>query len=133
VRNGLLPFEDLSATALADALAKSGIRWRVIIVSACHAGTFIPPLKDAHTIVITAAAPDRSSFGCADDRDLTYFGEAFYRDALPTAPSLRAAFDTARRAVEQRELAEGFTPSRPVAWFGPAMESHLQRVFTPPK
>jgi hypothetical protein len=133
VRNGLLPFEDLSATALADALAKSGIRWRVIIVSACHAGTFIPALKDAHTIVITAAAPDRSSFGCADDRDLTYFGEAFYRDALPTAPSLRAAFDTARRAVEQRELAEGFTPSRPVAWFGPAMESHLQRVFTPPK
>ena len=133
VRNGMLPFEDLSATVLADALAKSGIRWRVIIVSACHAGSFIPALKDAHTIVIAAAAPDRSSFGCADDRDLTYFGEAFYRDALPAAPTLRAAFDIARRSVERRELAEGFTPSRPVAWFGPALEAHLARVFTTPK
>lgn len=132
VTNGSLPFEDLTAQDLADALAKSGIRWRVIVISACHAGAFIPALKDANTIVITAAAPDRSSFGCADDRDLTYFGEAFWRDALPLAPSLRAAFDTARHEIHRRETSEGFTPSQPTAWFGPAMEAHVARVFEPP-
>ncbi len=131
VRNGMLPFEDLSAADLALALAKSGIRWRVIIISACHAGAFIPALKHPQAIIITAAAPDRSSFGCADDRDLTYFGEAFYRDALPRAPSLRAAFDAARIALQRRELAEGFTPSQPTASFGPAMEAHVARVFVP--
>ena len=52
-------------------------------------------------------AADRSSFGCSDDTDLTYFGEAFYRDALPKGCHLREAFETARAAIKQRELSRG--------------------------
>ena len=64
-------------------LRESGIRWRVIVVSACYAGSFIEPLRDENTDHPDRGGRDRTSFGCSDDNDLTYFGEAFYRDALP--------------------------------------------------
>jgi hypothetical protein len=125
VTNGTLPLQDLSGETLARALRESGIKWKVIVISACHAGAFIEPLKDEHTIVITAAAADRSSFGCADDRDLTYFGEAFYRDALPDATSLRDAFDKAKVLIEEREKEEGVEASLPQAHFGEQIEKQL--------
>jgi hypothetical protein len=118
-------WRDLGATDLADMLRESGIRWRVIVVSACYAGAFVEPLRNDNTIILTAAAADRTSFGCSDDNDLTYFGEAFYRDALPKATSLRAAFDTARAAILEREKQEGVTPSNPQAYFGAAIEQKL--------
>ena len=125
VANSQFPFIDLTPEDLADALRESGIEWRVIIISACYAGGFIDTLRDAHTIVITAAAADRTSFGCSNDRDLTYFGEAFYRDAFPGAPSLREAFEKAKASVAVRERAEGETPSDPQAFFGADIERHL--------
>ncbi len=59
--NGSLPLRDLTGETLAEALRESGIKWRVIVISACHAGAFIEPLQDENTIVITAARADRSS------------------------------------------------------------------------
>jgi Peptidase C13 family len=125
VENSDLPLNDISDEDLADALRESGIRWRVIIISACYAGGFIEALRDPQTIVITAAAADRTSFGCSNDRDLTYFGEAFYRDALPEAKSLREAFETAKAAIAARERAEHITPSNPQAYFGVKIEAKL--------
>ena len=98
------------------------------MISACHAGAFIKPLQDAHTIVITAAAPDRSSFGCSDERDLTYFGEAFYRDSVLSAGSLRSAFDATTALIEKREKAEGVKASNPQAFFGEEMERRLAQM-----
>lgn len=118
VANAELPLNDLTDEDLGDALQESGIKWRVIIISACYAGAFIEPLRDSRTIVITAAAADRTSFGCSNDRDLTYFGEAFYRDALPGAHSLRDAFEQARAAIAARERREGVEASNPQAYFG---------------
>ena len=83
VENGALPLDKLTADALAEILRESQIRWKVLVISACYAGAFIEPLRDPYTVIITAAAPDRTSFGCNDQRALTYFGQAFYRDALP--------------------------------------------------
>jgi hypothetical protein len=125
VSNSQLPLEDLTDDDLADALRESGIKWRVIIISACYAGGFIESLRDPQTIVITASAADRTSFGCSNDRDLTYFGEAFYRDALPTARSLRGAFDTAKSAIAARERREHVDASNPQAYFGAKMEAKI--------
>jgi hypothetical protein len=125
VSNMRLPLNDLRDEDLAEALSDSGIKWRVIIISACYAGAFIDSLKNPQTIVITAAAADRTSFGCASDRDLTYFGEAFYRDALPGAPSLRAAFDEAKAAIAERERLEHIEASNPQAFFGAELEAKL--------
>jgi hypothetical protein len=125
VSNSGFPFTSLTAEDVRDALRDSGIQWRVIIISACYAGGFIETLQDPKTIVITAAAKDRTSFGCSNDADLTYFGEAFYRDALPAAQSLRGAFDAAKKAVAAREHEEREIPSNPQAYFGADMERRL--------
>ncbi len=100
-----LELGDLPARQLAALLRESGIRWRVVVVSACFSGGFIPPLQDPGTLVITAARNDRRSFGCADENDFTYFGRAFFKDALPASHSFREAFEKAERLVRERELA----------------------------
>ncbi|MFL6577730.1 MAG: C13 family peptidase, partial [Povalibacter sp.] len=128
VSNLGMPLNNLSARDLADALEGSGILWRVVIVSACYSGTFIEPLRNDHTIIITASAADRTSFGCSDDRDLTYFGEAFYRDALPNAPDLRTAFQRMKTLIAEREKQEDIEPSNPQAYFGTAIERHLKAL-----
>ena len=120
--------QTLGAVTLADLLAESGIRWKVIAVSACFSGAFIEPLADNHTIVITAASKYRTSFGCSDQRDLTYFGEAFYRDSLPGSTQLRAAFETAKQEIRRREKEEGVRASQPQGYFGPLMEEKLRGI-----
>ena len=124
---GMRP-DSLGAKQLAQMLDEAGIGWRVIVISACYAGSFIKPLANDQTILITAAAKNRPSFGCGADSELTYFGEAFYRDALPAAPTLRAAFEAARDEITAREKAERERPSNPQAYFGPLMEAKLAEL-----
>jgi hypothetical protein len=128
IQNGSLPLDSLTGEMLATILRESGIRWKVLIISACYAGAFIEHLRDDDTLIITAASPDKMSFGCNDRRELTYFGEAFYRDALPEATSLRAAFESASAAIAARERSEGLEPSGPIAHFGPAIEKKLAEI-----
>ena len=128
VTNGALPLNWLTGEDLARMLRESGIRWKVVVISACYAGAFIEHLRDDDTIVITAASSDRPSFGCNDRRDLTYFGEAFYRDALSTAPDLPTAFAHAVAQIETRERSEGLEPSQPRAHFGAAMVARLSEL-----
>ena len=125
VSNSGFPLASLTPEDLAETLHESGIQWRVIVISACYAGGFIDALRDPKTIIITAAAKDRTSFGCSNDSDLTYFGEAFYQDALPGAKSLRGAFEAAKKAIAAREQSEHETPSNPQAYFGAEMEAKL--------
>jgi hypothetical protein len=125
VSNSDLPLNDMTDEDLSEALGDSGIKWRVIIISACYAGGFIESLKNPRTIVITAAAADRTSFGCSNDRDLTYFGEAFFRDALPEASSLRDAFNRAKAAIAMRERRERVDASNPQAYFGAELTTKL--------
>jgi len=131
VANSELPLRDLTDEDLAEALRDSGIRWRVIIISACYAGGFLESLSDPQTIVITAAAADRTSFGCSNDSDLTYFGQAFYRDALPGARSMRDAFESAKAAIAARERREHVDASNPQAFFGGKMEAKLAAMSGP--
>lgn len=128
VQNGGLPLQQLSGPDLADAIRDAGIRWKVVVISACYAGGFIDALKDERSIILTAAASNRTSFGCSDDRDLTYFGEAFFRDALPGATSLREAFTQANTVIGAREDEEGVEASDPQAFFGSALESYLGQL-----
>lgn len=128
VSNGPLTLNDLTAEDLSQALADSGIRWKVIIISACFAGSFIESLRDDHTIIITAAAAGKTSFGCSNDRDLTYFGESFYRDSLPVTRTLHAAFDRARDLIAAREKSEHIEASNPQAYFGKEIEAYVETL-----
>ena len=70
---------------VAAVLDREGIKNRVVIVSACYSGTFVPPLANDNTIVLTAADAKSTSFGCAPERDWTYFGDAFSAKACGRA------------------------------------------------
>jgi len=124
---GMTP-QALGAATLAQLLAESAFRWKVIVVSACFSGAFVEPLADDHTIVITAASRYRTSFGCSDTRHLTYFGEAFFQDALPVSAHLREAFESARREIRVREREEDVKASQPQGYFGPLMEEKLRDI-----
>jgi hypothetical protein len=128
VTHGALPLNWLTGEGLARMLRESGIQWKVVVISACYAGAFIEHLRDDRTIVITASSADRTSFGCNHRSELTYFGEAFYRNALATAPDLPSAFAGAVAQIEARERSEGLVPSQPLAHFGAAMVARLSQL-----
>ena len=122
----------LTPTALARILQDSGIKWRVIVVSACYSGGYVEPLRDDNTLVITAAAPDRTSFGCESGREFTYFGQAYFRDALAQTRSFTRAFEIAKELVAKQEAAEGLQPSRPQIWVGPEIAERLKELADRP-
>jgi hypothetical protein len=122
-----LELTPLTPTALARMLQDAGIKWRVVVVSACYSGGFIEPLRDDNSIVITASAPDRPSFGCEGGREFTYFGQAYFRDALAKTASFTEAFDIARELVARQEAAERLPASLPQIAVGRAIGELLQR------
>jgi hypothetical protein len=127
-----LDLAPLTPTALARALQDAGIKWRIIVVSACYSGGYIEPLRDDNSIVITASAPDRNSFGCEPGRDFTYFGEAYFRDALARTRSFTRAFELAKASVAKQEAAEKLTPSLPQIWVGAAVAERLKKLAEGP-
>lgn len=119
---------DLSDDDLHDMLAKSGIKWRILVISACYSGSFIERLKDEHTLIVTAAHENNTSFGCSNDRDLTYFGEHYFSRELANGGSFVDAFHRARETLRERELAENIDPSDPQIFIGAEMERKLAEL-----
>lgn len=112
---------------LRQALDDAGIRNRVIVLSACYSGGFIPKLKSPDTLVITAARADRPSFGCGSGADATYFGKAWLVDALNRTDDFEQAYRLAVEEIDAREKAEGEQPSLPQIWRGGRIGKVLER------
>jgi hypothetical protein len=127
LKQSRLDLPDLSANKLAEFIKSTAIKWKVIVISACYSGQFIEPLKDEHTLIITAAAEDRTSFGCSDDADFTYFGDAYFNQALQQTTDFVAAFDLAVSLVQAREAASKFEPSLPQIYKTEAIEGQLDK------
>jgi hypothetical protein len=128
-----LQLNAVSPEALKAMLDEAGIRWRIVVISACFSGGFVAPLADARTVVITAAAADRQSFGCGTASDLTWFGRAFFDEALRHTFSLKSAFERARALIAERERAQDYKPSDPQMHVGaeiaPRLEALEQRLM----
>ncbi len=110
------------------ALDDAGIKWRVVVISACFSGAFIEPLADDNSLIITAARADRASFGCGHDGPFTYFGDAYFGRALPASFSFTAAFEQAKRQVAAWESARNFQPSQPQIYVGSAVAAKLAEI-----
>lgn len=121
-----VPIHDISPTHIANVLDRNKIKWRIIIISACHSGSFIAPLKNDNTLILTAAASDKTSFGCSDEEDLTFFGHALFEEGLPRTSYLPHAFSIAQNAIARWEKAGGLTPSDPQIFLGAEMEKKIQ-------
>ncbi|BFM14080.1 C13 family peptidase [Maricurvus nonylphenolicus] len=122
-----LSLQDLSSQKLRELLDQSQIKWKVVVLSACYSGGFIEDLKDDHTMVITAAASDKTSFGCDDNNKFTYFGEAFFKEALPNTNSFSDAFLQASALIQQWETEEGKENSNPQMYSSDKIIEHLER------
>jgi Peptidase C13 family len=117
--------ETLKPSSLSEMLGRTAVRNKVVVISACYSGVFIPRLADADTLVITAADANHPSFGCEDKAKWTYFGDAFFNTALRRSNHLKDAFLMARSLVLRRELREGFEPSHPQMAGGEKVEPLL--------
>jgi hypothetical protein len=95
----------------------------VVVVSACHSGTFInDQTTKPNRIIMTAAAADRTSFGCGADYDYTYYDQCLLQTldgAVTTwrdlALGTRSCVDTLERRLGVREQ------SRPQLFVGAAV------------
>jgi len=120
---------ELTPQQVASTLDDVGIKNRIVIVSACYSGIFVPPLKNANTVVLTASDAQNTSFGCAPERDWTYFGDAFFRQSLHPGADIESAFDHARILIQGWELMDHATPSNPQGAFGRALVDKLAPIF----
>ncbi|WP_350599377.1 C13 family peptidase [Pseudomonas sp. 65/3-MNA-CIBAN-0223] len=121
-----MELSDLPADELAAVLAPLKNRDKVIVISACYSGGFIPTLKDERTLIMTASRADRVSFGCSEEANFTYFGDALFAQALNQTDDLEQAFKLARATVAERELADNFEASEPQIWAPKTVLSHWQ-------
>ncbi|WP_338920841.1 C13 family peptidase [Pseudomonas silesiensis] len=121
-----MELSDLPADELAAVLAPLKNRDKIIVISSCYSGGFIPALKDERTLVMTASRADRVSFGCSEQANFTYFGDALFAQALNQTDDLEHAFKLASAAVAERELADSFEASEPQIWAPKTVLSHWQ-------
>lgn len=123
-----LELQAIRPADLRSALDAAGIKWRIVVISACYSGGFIDALKDAHTMVVTASDAKHTSFGCGDAFDFTYFSKAFFDEALRKTYSFEKAFTIASRSIGRREQKEGLEPSNPQMVLGTAMQAKLSSL-----
>lgn len=121
-----ISLEDLSLSTVKQSLEASGIKWKVIVVSACYSGGYADALKDSNTLILTAAAKNRMSFGCSDESDLTFFAKALFRDALTHETSFEEAFVMAQALIKEWEKTEKINKSsNPQIFMGESIRIYL--------
>jgi len=123
-----LRLHEVDPVVLRTLLDESGIKYRVVVVSACYSGGFVKPLESPDTLVITASSADRNSFGCSNEAEWTYFGKAYFNDALATTHSFVKAFEIAKPAIAAREVKERFDRSEPQISLGTDIAARLDEL-----
>lgn len=91
----------------------------VVVMSACYSGQFVQPLAGPNRVVLTAARPDRTSFGCGETNHYTFFDECFLR-AIPHADDFAGLGEQVQACVAAKEQELNATPpSEPQLSVGP--------------
>ncbi|MEO1046730.1 MAG: C13 family peptidase [Pseudomonadota bacterium] len=129
----------LSPARLKSVLEELGFKRRILLLSACYSGVFVGPLASADTAILTAAASNRTSFGCEAENDWTFFGDALINNALRSPQSLESAARQAGTMVAEWEVERRLLASLPQTRIGsnvdswlPALEARGPRTATRP-
>ncbi|HWA63058.1 MAG TPA: C13 family peptidase [Caulobacteraceae bacterium] len=102
-----------------------GKRPTVVIISACFSGVFVPALADSNRMILTAARPDRSSFGCSESDKYPYFDTCMLK-VLPSSHDFAALGPAVQACVAERETETGVQPaSEPQLLVGPGLRATL--------
>ncbi|MXO58661.1 peptidase C13 [Altererythrobacter salegens] len=121
-------FGILSPYRLGSVLAELRMKRRIVLLSACFSGVFLPYLRTDDTVIVTAAAADRTSFGCQADNDWTFFGDALVNIAMRQPQGLRAAATQAQGIIAEWESTYRLDPSQPQVSIGDGVASWLSSL-----
>ena len=138
-RYGDMGYGILSPARLKGVLEELKLQRRVLMLSACYSGVFIPVLASSDTAILTASAANRTSFGCEPDNDWTFFGDALINHALRKPQGLEQAAEEANRLVvdwESRKLLLASLPQISVGegaklWLR-ALDARVPKIATNP-
>ena len=131
-------FGIIAPARMARMFDELGIRNRLLVLSACFSGIFVPTLSSDTTALFTAASADRTSFGCQSDRDWTFYGDAMINNALRQPVPLAKAAENAKALIAKWEgMNSDIIPSRPqvsignkvATWLAP-LEARMPRTAT---
>jgi len=132
-------FGILSPSRLGSVLGELGIRRRIVLLSACYSGVFVPFLRSPDTAIMTAASAERTSFGCQADNDWTFFGDALVNNALRKPQPLADATAEASNTIAGWESSNRLEASQPQIAFGEGvarwlapLEARIPRAATQP-
>ena len=103
-----LQIGNLGAAEVRTWLDDAGVSTRIISVSACYSGGWVPALKSPDTLVMTASDAEHTSYGCGAKSELTYFTRAVFAEQLAVSTrSFEKALAAARPIIEAREIEGG--------------------------
>lgn len=122
----LLP-NAISTQDLKQALDDSGIKWRIVFVSACFAGGFVDEIGDERTLVMSSAGRDRETLLGSED-ELSLFDALYFQDALQEDRSFERAFRTARERVTSLEEYWEMETSQPQIRIGAEIRARLAHL-----
>ncbi len=116
----------LQPGVLATMLDQScGARPTVVVISACFSGVYVRTLAKPNRMVLTAARPDRTSFGCGQDNKYPYFDDCFL-SSMGGARDFAGLGGAVRECVRVREITEKMSPpSEPQLWIGGTLRPML--------
>ena len=116
-----------------------GFQRRMVIISACFSGVFVPLLSNDDGVIVTAADSQHTSFGCQADNDWTFFGDAMINHALRKHQPLASAAAEAKSLIVDWEAKGGLDPSNPQVKIGSraglwldALDQHVPMAATVP-
>lgn len=122
----------LSPGVLDEMLSETcGARPTIVVVSACFSGVFVPVLAAPNRMVLTAARPDRSSFGCGESDRYPYFDDCFLK-SFGQARDFAELGRKVQACVARREIETHMSPpSEPQLWIGAALRPLIPLYVLP--
>lgn len=103
-----------------------GSRPTVVFVAACFSGVFVDALSGPNRFVMTAARPDRPSFGCGDNDHYTFFDNCWL-DSIGSTGDFSGLAQSIRACVSNKERQIGALPSEPQLQIGANAVAELPR------
>jgi hypothetical protein len=103
-----------------------GSRPTVVFVAACYSGVFVPALSAPNRFVMTAARPDRPSFGCGDNDRYTFFDNCWL-DSIGTVGDFAGLAKAIEACVSRKEAQIHAFPSEPQLAIGAQAAADLPR------
>jgi Peptidase C13 family len=100
---------DIDPKGLKKALDDAQIKWRIIVISACYSGGFIPSLADSKTLIITSSDGTDKGLGCAPNKNETWFSKIFFEEGLKKSLGITTAFHATYEILKKQQGADQYS------------------------